>query len=174
MKAARYVTIAVVSLALFCGLGTGFPALAQQPPAKSQKELNLAAMRADRKALIGENMTLTKEQEEVFWPLFDEYETKMDRIEDRHAKEVRDYVASYRTLTDSDARKKLDEVMAIREATLEVQKIYVPKFRAVLPDIVVTRFFQIDSKLRALVQCDLAQLVPLAQPGAAGGEGRKM
>jgi hypothetical protein len=35
----------------------------------------------------------------------------------------------------------------------------------------VTRFFQIDSKLRALVQCQIAQIVPLAQPagGAASG-----
>jgi len=31
----------------------------------------------------------------------------------------------------------------------------------------VTRFFQIDNKLRALVQCQIAQIVPLAQPSAA-------
>jgi hypothetical protein len=145
------------------GAESGGAAPAQGGP--SQKQLDIAAARAERKAVIGQNMTLTEVESKAFWPLYDEYEGKMDRIEDRHIREIKEFAKHYQNLTNDDARKKLDEVMAINESRLHVQREYIPRFRAALPDIKVTRFFQIDSKLRALVQCQIAQVVPLAQPG---------
>jgi hypothetical protein len=130
----------------------------------SQQQLDIAAAKAQRKAVVGQNMFLTAEQFKLFWPLYDAYERRMDKIEDRHIREIKNYVASYNNLTDAGANQKLDEVLAIQQARLQIQQDYVPKFRAVLPGVVVTRFFQIDNKMRAMVQCSIAQMVPLAQP----------
>ena len=113
-------------------------------------------------------MDLTPAEASAFWPVFDEYEAKMDKIDGRHIKELKDFAAKYQTLTDTDAAAKLDEVIAIQQARLDTQKAYVPKFRAVTTQIKVTRFFQIDNKLRALVQCDIAQMVPLAMAAPKG------
>jgi hypothetical protein len=171
MKLAKYFAVAAAFAAVFT-LVTSFAASAQDEP--SQRQLNIAAMRAERKAAVGANMPMTKDEAKVFWPLYDKYEGEMDKIEQRHIKEVREFVASYDTLTDADATKKLDEVMSILQARLNVQKAYVPRFRAVLSSIQTTRFFQIDNKLRALVQCQVAQLVPLAkapQSRAQKGQG---
>ena len=131
---------------------------------KSQQQLDLAAAKAQRKAIVNQNMYLTDAQAKRFWPLYDAYERRMDKIEDRHIREIKNYVASYRNLTDADANEKLDEVLAIQQARLETQQEFVPKFRAMLPGVLVTRFFQIDSKMHAMVQCNIAQMVPLAQP----------
>jgi hypothetical protein len=159
MKLAKYFTAA--TFAVLFTLITTFPASAQGAP--SQRQLNIAAMRAERKAVVGANMPMTKDEEKAFWPMYDQYEAQMDKIEERHIKEVREFVASYNTLTDADATKKLDEVMSIQQARLNVQKVYIPKFRAVLSSIQTTRFFQVDGKIRALVQCQIAQMVPLAK-----------
>jgi len=128
----------------------------------SQKQLDIAAARAQRKATVGANMNLTSDEATKFWPVYDAYESRMDGIEDRHVKELKDFAAKYQNYTDADAKKKLDEVMAIQQARLDVQKEFVPKFQAVIPQIKVTRFYQIDNKIQALIQCDIAQLVPLA------------
>jgi hypothetical protein len=135
----------------------------------SQENLDIAAAKAQRKAVVGGNMVLTAAQAKVFWPLFDAYEKRMDQIEDRHIREIKDYVASYSSLTDANANQKLDEVLAIQQARLRTQEEYVPKFRAVLPGVIVTRFFQIDNKIRAMLQCNIAQMVPLAQKPAPAG-----
>jgi hypothetical protein len=136
----------------------------------SQQQLDIAAARAQRKAIVGENMYLTEAQGRVFWPLYDGYERRMDKIEDRHIREIKNYVASYKNLSDASANQKLDEVLAIQEARLQTQQEYVPKFRAVLPGVVVTRFFQIDNKMHAMIQCNIAQMVPLAQtPSPSAG-----
>lgn len=178
MNLKRYLTTsapALIASALICAAPTfaqdqsGATTPAQVAP--SQKQLDIAAARAERKAVVGQNMDLTDAESKTFWPLYDEYEGKMDRIEDRHIREIKEFAGHYQTLTNDDAHKKLDEVMAISESRLNVQRDYIPKFRAVLPDIKVTRFFQIDNKLRALVQCQIAQIVPLAQPAGGGPSG---
>jgi hypothetical protein len=158
-----------------CGIVAGVaPAQNTGPPSpSSQQQLDLAAARAQRKAIVSENMYLTDAQAREFWPLYDAYEKRMDKIEDRHVREIKNYVASYKSLTDAKANQKLDEVLAIQQARLQTQQEYVPKFRAALPGVLVTRFFQIDNKMRAMVQCNIAQLVPLAQPAQpsnAGGQ----
>jgi hypothetical protein len=152
---------------LVCSIGSVVPAFAQG--ATTQKQLDIAAARAQRKATVGSNMNLTTEESAKFWPVYDAYEAKMDSIEDRHVRELKDFAAKYNNLTDADARKKLNEVMAIAQARLDVQKDFIPKFQAIIPQIKVTRFFQIDNKIQALIQCDIAQLVPLVHaPGEAG------
>jgi hypothetical protein len=132
---------------------------------KTQRQLDITAARADRKAIVGGNMNLTKEQANAFWPLFDAYEAKMDKLDDRHVAELKAYAEHYATLTEEDAAKKLDEVMAIKQARLDVQKEFIPKFRAAVSSIATTRFYQIDNKLNAMLQCDIAQVLPLARSG---------
>lgn len=170
MSLKRYLTASAAAV-IVCAISCSAPVFAQDQSggasaAPSQKQLDIAAARAARKAVVGQNMTLTDDESKAFWPLYDEYEGKMDRIEDRHVREIKDFAKNYQTLTNADAHKKLDEVMAIAQARLNVQVAYVPKFRTVLPEIKVTRFFQIDNKLRALVQCQIAQIVPLAGDAA--------
>jgi hypothetical protein len=145
--------------AVICMLGA---VAAAQEGAPTQKQLDIAALRAQRKAVVGANMKLSADQAKVFWPLYEKYEDAMDRVDKRHAREIKEYAQNYQNLTDAQANQKLDEVMAVAQDRVNVQKEYIPKFRAVLPGITVTRFFQVDNKLHALVQCQIAQLVPLA------------
>ncbi|MGH7915787.1 MAG: hypothetical protein ACREPW_14240 [Candidatus Binataceae bacterium] len=156
------------ALAFFCTFGVVHPVAAQSGSSNSakQRQLDIAAARADRKAIVGANMNLTEAQAKAFWPLYEAYEAKMDKLDDRHAAEVKAYAKHYQTLTSDDATSKLDEVIAIKLARLDVQKQFVPKFRTAVSSINSTRFFQIDNKLRAMIQCDIAQIVPLARPGA--------
>jgi len=142
------------------------PAASAQNPPTSQKQLDIAAARAQRKATVGANMNLSADEAARFWPVYDAYEAKMDKIEDRHVKELKEFAAKYNNFTDADAKKKLDEVIAIQQARLDVQKEFIAQFRAVVSQVKVTRFYQIDNKIQALIQCDIAQLVPMAQsPG---------
>ena len=59
----------------------------------------------------------------------------MDSIEDWHVKELKDFAARYNRDFDADAKKKLDEVMAIAQARLDVQKAFIPQFRAVVSQV---------------------------------------
>jgi hypothetical protein len=142
------------------------PAIAQSGGGASQKQLDFQAMQATRKATVGQVMALTADEAKAFWPLYDQYEAKMDALEMRHVAEVRAFAKAFQNLTEQDAKAKLDEVVAIQQARLDTQKEFIPKFRGAVSQIKTTRFFQMDNKLHAIVQCDIARMVPLA--GDAG------
>ncbi|MBE3604055.1 hypothetical protein IMX07_10515 [bacterium] len=172
--------IPAVVAAFACCIALATPARAQdqssapakaQDHAPTQKQLDIKAARAERKAIVGQNMDLTLAEAKGFWPLYDQYEAKMDKIEDRHIREVRDFARHYANLTEADAKKKLDETVAIAQDRIDVQKEFIPKFRAVLSQVKTTRFFQIDNKLHALVQCQIAQMVPLARSAGSSESG---
>jgi hypothetical protein len=148
-----------LALVMVCGLS--LTAAAQENP-PTQKQLDFAAISAQRKAVVGANMRLTPKEAKVFWPLYDQYEAAMDKVDKRHAREIKEYAKNYQNLNNEQANRKLDEVMAIAQDRINVQRQFIPRFRAALPGITVTRFFQVDNKLHALVQCQIAQLVPLA------------
>jgi hypothetical protein len=158
MRITRFLGAGAVAAAFFCVLGLA----AAQESAPTQKQLDIAALRAQRKAVVGQNMKLTSKQAKVFWPLYEQYEDAMDKVDKRHAREIKEYAKNYQNLTNEQANRKLDEVMQVAQDRIDVQKRFIPKFRAVLPGITVTRFFQVENKLHALVQCEIAQLVPLA------------
>jgi hypothetical protein len=191
MRLGKLIAPPVAALALICAAGTMRPCAAQSPAAapapsaaapapqapaavapapQSEKQIDLAAARAERKAIVSDNMKFSADDAKAFWPIYDAYEAAMDKIEDRHIREIKDFAKNYDSLTDADAKRKLDEVMLIAQARLNVQKAYIPKFRAAISEVDVTRFFQIDNKLRAMVQCEIAQMVPLAKQNG-GGQG---
>ncbi len=158
MRMTRFLGAGAVAAVLLCVAGL----VTAQESAPTQKQLDIAALRAQRKAVVGQNMKLTPKQAKAFWPLYEQYEDAMDKVDKRHAREIKEYAKNYQNLTDEQANSKLDEVMQVAQDRIDTQKRFIPKFRAVLPGITVTRFFQVDNKLHALVQCQIAQLVPLA------------
>src|ERR1700720_3073860 len=116
----RFAIVTASSLVV-CALGMFSPSFAQAPPT-SQKQLDIAAAHAQRKATVGANMNLTPAEAAKFWPVYDAYEAKMDKLEARHVKELKDFADKYENLSDADAMKKLEEVIAIQQARLDVQK----------------------------------------------------
>jgi hypothetical protein len=51
----------------------------------------------------------------------------------------------------------------VREERLGLKKRYVKRFAGVLPPKKLMQYFQIDSKLDALVAADLARAIPLVR-----------
>jgi hypothetical protein len=74
---------------------------------------------------------------------------------------IKDYAAAYQEMTDSKAKKLLDESMTIETLRLQLAKAYLPKFRKVLSDAKVVRYYQIENKINAALYYELAANIPL-------------
>lgn len=160
MSIKKLIVACIVPTLGICVLTLTSRAIAQTA-APSQNQPNLAAERLQGKASLEKLMNFTPDEARKFWPLYDQYEAEMEKIDARHLQELQNF--GYANLTEKDAGSKLDEVIAIQQARLDTEKLFIPKFREVLSRVKVTRFFQIDSKLRAMLQCDIAQMVPLVK-----------
>lgn len=138
------------------------PALAQDKPADNMKIL-LEKVRADKKLLVADNMQLTEAEAKAFWPVYDQYQDELSQLRTRTVKLIKDYVGAYGKMTNDTAKKLLDEYMAIQTLGPKLLQSYLPKFRKVLPEIKVARYYQIENKIQAAVMYELAAQIPLVE-----------
>ena len=66
-------------------------------------------------------------------------------------------------MTNSTAKKLLDESMTIEALRLKLAKTYLPQFRKVLSDARVVRYYQIENKINAALYYELAANIPLVK-----------
>ena len=150
--------------AMLVMLGCVTPGMAQDKPADNMQILR-DKIKADKKLVVATNMELTESEAKTFWPIYDEYQKDLQKINRRIVNVLDSYAADARakTLTDDKAKKLIDEALAIEQAEANLKSTYAPKLSKVLPVKKVARYLQIENKIRALVKYDLAQGVPLVQ-----------
>jgi len=150
------------------GSGPKQSAQAPQPATAHQEitadvELTRAAIQVRRQALVTAAMDLTPDEEQAFWPLYHEYREEIAKANDPFVALLTSYLETGGELSNDEAAKALTDYLAIEEARTNVQKQFVPRFLERLAAVKVVRFFQVDHKLDAIVDAELAATVPLAR-----------
>jgi hypothetical protein len=137
--------------------------LASQEKTADNMQLLLEKVKADKKLLVAENMQLTETEAKAFWPLYDRYQDELFLIRARTAKLIKDYADVYRNVNDANAKRLLGEYIKIETLRLKLHKAYLPKFSKVLPAAKVVRYYQIENKVNAALEYELASRIPLAK-----------
>jgi hypothetical protein len=152
---------AVMAVMLF-----GFAPLsvAQDKPADNMQILR-EKIRADKKLVVSLNMELTESEAKNFWPIYEQYQKDLQRINARIVNVLESYADDFRrkSLTDDKAKKLIDEALAIDMAEANLKSAYAPKLSKALPARKVARYLQIENKIRAVVRYDIASGVPLVR-----------
>jgi hypothetical protein len=154
--------IFVLALAVAMAMVFAFPALSQDK-ASDNMQILLEKLRADKKLLVAANMELTETEAKAFWPVYDKYQDELFLIRARTARLIKDYSESYKDMKNEKAKALLDELLTIDSLGLKVRQAYLPKFRKVLSEKKVARYYQIENKIQAALNYELAKEIPLVQ-----------
>ena len=141
-------------------LVAGVPVIAQEKPADNM-QLVLEKIRADKKLLVAENLQLTEAEAKAFWPIYSQYQDELFLLRTRTAKLITEYAAAYTQMSNATAKKLLDEYMTIEALGVKLRQAYLPKFRGVLPEVKVVRYYQIENKIQAALAYELGAKIPL-------------
>jgi hypothetical protein len=139
---------------------------AQDKPADKpadQMDLLREKARADKRLLVSEALALTEGEAKAFWPVYNAYQSDMVAHYDKVLALVDQYAKSYESMTDGTASKLLNDYLALEANHVAILKSYVPRFEKVLPPKKVARLYQVENKLRALVNFELAKQIPLVK-----------
>ena len=134
--------------------------LAEDKPADNMDILR-DKLQADKKLLVAENMQLTEAEAKAFWPVYADYQNELFLLQSRSIKLIKDFAGAYQKMTDSDAKKLLDEYLTIEGLRLKVRQAYLPKFRKVLSEKKVARYYQLENKIHAVLAYELGKEIPL-------------
>lgn len=132
---------------------------------KEEIELTRASIKLQKKQIIAKNMQLNSFEQGKFWAVYRKYQDKIDTVNNRRVKLITGYADALKTgsLSDEKALDMLNEYLSYERMRLITKQSFVKKFQAVLSSRKVTRFFQLENKLEAIINFELAKQIPLVQ-----------
>jgi len=151
-------TVSFLWLGIFL-LGLGSLVFAQA----DEIELTRTVIQAERQAIVASNMELPDDVGVRFWPLYREYRNEVSKIGDRRVKLITTYAQNYENLSDETADWMVSEFLAIEKANSVLRESWAPRFGEVLAPKQLARFYQIENKLDAIINYDLAGSIPLVK-----------
>ena len=157
MNVKSKVTLVLVGLMMMVCV---FTAAAQEKPADNMQIVR-EKVRADKKLLVAENMQLTEAEANGFWPLYDQYQDELFLLRARTVKLINDFADAYEKMSNETAKKLMDEFITIESLGPKLRQAYLPKFRKVLPEVKVARYYQIENKIQAALFYEFAANIPL-------------
>ena len=156
---------ALAIAALLAGM-LGGPATAQDKPAEKpadDMEVLREKARADKKVVVASVLELTESEAKAFWPVYNAYQSDMVTHYDRLMKLLDEYGKAYGSMSNETAAKLLGDYLSLESSYVAMLKAHLPRFQKVLPATKVARLYQVENKLRALLNYELAREIPLAR-----------
>ena len=146
---------------------TGIMLLSMGSVAQSAEDTNmeilLQKVKADKKLLVAGNMGLSDEEGKKFWPLYEEYQKELEHLNHNLGKTIKEYADAFNKgpLSNEQAKRLMDEALAVEEAEAKLKRTYADKIGKVLSAAKTARYIQIENKIRAMLKAELAQEIPL-------------
>ena len=151
--------IAEALFATALGLLAAVPAVSQD--VAQSLELSREAVDKQKRIIVAGSLPLSDEEADAFWPLFDEFQKELKKLDGRSDRLIASYTAELPTLTDARARSMLDEALSIDEDRAKLMRKWSRRMDKVLPPRLLVRYFQLENKFHAIIAADLARQIPL-------------
>jgi len=117
----------------------------------------------DRKIILMGNMTFTSEESAQFWPAWNEYRMAVAANGDRTLALIKDFAANYENMTDQKADEIMTDHFSIEMQNLVIQQKFSREINKFMPAKKVMRVMQIENKLDAAIDLQLASEIPLTK-----------
>ena len=153
------VVLAMVSVVFACNVWM----LAQASNNVTDRDIEMlrADIRAQRKEITAQNMTLTVDEATKFWPIFDQYRREAIKANDDRWALIKDYAANYTTMTDAQAQDYIKRSTDVDQQLLELRMKYVPMFEKVISSKKTALWYQIDRRIDLLINLQLSAQIPM-------------
>ena len=120
-------------------------------------------VRSEKKQIIAANLELTDTEATRFWPVYDQYSAELTELGDQKYALIKEYAQGFGKLTDEQALSLIKRSLALDEQLAQLRSKYVTIFNKVLPGTKTATFFQMDRRIGALIDLQLAAQIPFVQ-----------
>jgi hypothetical protein len=146
---------ALVLLLTFSTVASAQSALDQQIALARQ------SAHTDRQVIIMGNMTFTSDESAEFWPAWKQYRAAVSANGDRTLALIKDFAEHYEDMSDMKANELLTDSFSIQMQDLVIKQQFAKEIGRFLPAQKVMRIIQIENKLDAAIDMQLAAEIPL-------------
>ena len=117
-------------------------------------------VRQQRAQLTGAVMQLTPEEGKKFWPIYDEYQAALAKLNDSRVQNLKAYSANYGRLSDEETDRMIKEELNLRKQRDELLARFYERFKP-LGSETAARFLLIESQLDLITDLQLDSMLPV-------------
>jgi hypothetical protein len=143
-------------------MNTSIVAGAQELGLVTDEQILLKRVMADKRSVYAASLALSDSESRAFWPIYDEYEAKVKKLDDRFLELVNRFASEYDTLSDSEAAEMLKEKMAIEKERMALKQSYTRRVAKAIPAKKALRYAQVETRIENMIRRDVYGLIPLA------------
>lgn len=120
-----------------------------------------SAVKADKKAYIASMLKLTSKQEKRFWPLYDAYQAALNLANQERAVTLNGMLSRDEPMTNAYAKQVAAAGLTADETEIRARRRLYARLMRALPAEKAARYLQLENKIRAAQNYDLAATIPL-------------
>lgn len=99
---------------------------------------------AQKVAFFTRHLDLSVEEAKMFWPIYDEYTEKRDKIVEQKNKITRDVARNFRNMSEKELEEAGDKLISLNLQEAELKAEYHEKFKEVLSPSKVVRLYNAE------------------------------
>jgi hypothetical protein len=125
------------------------------------QQLQRANLRAMKKQIVGQALSLTSDQSPRFWPIYDKYEAEVLKINDTRIALITDYLNHRADLSSEKASELINRVMQSQLERQERKRAYVKELGKVLTAKQALRLLLLENQIDIQIDAQIAAQIPL-------------
>ncbi len=116
----------------------------------------------EKKAMAEEFITVSEEQSEDFWALYDEYEKVRKEMGKKRIELLNRYAEEYSTMTNETVDAWMKDVLALTKKNDAHLITYYHKINKACSPVVATQFYQLELYIKAEITEEILEVLPFA------------
>ena len=129
----------------------------------SYMEIVRSTIKNEKKVLIAEVMQFTDEESLAFWPVYNEFDEKLYKINTDYYNIIKDFADNFENMSAEKATDIINKASKYDLAREKLKSKYSKKIMKVISPQKTLRFMQASNKIQIMIDAQLAAEIPLLE-----------
>lgn len=128
---------------------------------KEEIEMYQAIFGMEKKEITAKLVTLTEENSEKFWSIYDEYETERKAIGQKRIELLTKYAEMYADIDEENVTPLVKNAMTIRASADKLIKSYYSRIAKEVSQVAAAQFYQLEHYFQSEINVAIYSNIPL-------------
>ena len=135
-------------------------------------ELLRSDVRQDKAEIMGALMQLSADEAAKFWPIYNEYDAALNKLNNLRVENIQEYARSYDQLSDAKADELIQSALRYQPQRSELLAKYYGRVKESIGALEAARFVQIENQLLLLIDLRITSSLPVVPKESANSARR--
>jgi len=115
----------------------------------------------DKVKILGEVMQFDAEDAAKFWPMYHDYDSELNKLNDMRLANIKEYAQNYTNMTENKADELIKNAMSYQKQRDELLAKCYERVKKELGAVTAARFVQVEHQLLLIIDLKITSALPI-------------